>query len=974
MKKGSCLKVSLLMVICLIAGTLSPNSSVMDVKADAADSALSDSISASPDGSYAEYLEEHVDSPVGICSSENGTLFIGGDSLIGIGSDVHQQDEEGTLLFGAGDSYAEYGFWVEAEGMYYISVEYALTEESDRSISAGIMINGEYPFAEAEEISIPRIFQDASEIRMDSVGNEVTPRQIPVYDWQKHTFMNTNGYYDGAYRFYLKKGDNIVKIAGNGTQFLMRGLELSAAEEAMPYEEYLKETNAADSSGQLIKIQAEVPRYKSDSVLYSNYDRVNLATEDSNGDYNNAKYIRINTIGGSLWNTSGQWISWEVEVPEDGYYNLGCKFRQNYLDGLFTSRAFYIDGELPFAELGHVEFGYDDEWQTAVFSDKNGEPYKIYLTQGVHEIRAMCTMGEFADTLRNVNNCIYEINDLYRKIIMITSTSPDNYTDYYLEDRIPGLVETMRECRDTLADQIDHITGMVGSRGSKTAILETLRVQLDSFIEDTDEIPVRLSGFKDNISAVGSWLVDIQSQGLQLDYLYLKSPDVGAPEDGTNFFSRMGYSMNRFLASFDDSTLSVGGSGAEAGSRSVTVWLNSSSGSAQNANSGSVGRDQAQVIKDLIDESFTPETGIVVDLQLVQGSLIEATLAGMGPDVALMTAEDQPVNFAIRGALQDLTEFEGYEEVLEQFYDSAVTPFWYEGGLYALPDTQVFNMMFYRTDVFEELGIEAPRTWDEFYAILPVIQRNNLQITVQDIFPALFLQNGGSYYSEDGTKSLLDSQTAIDAMTTYTDLYVKYGFEIKTDFYSRFRSGELVLSIQPYNMYNQLMVAAPEINGLWEMVPIPGIRSEDGSINGTQNAAVTGTVMLESCEDKEAAWEFMKWWSRDEVKAQYATSLEGMLGASARFTPANKGTLGMLPWSDAELEELTIAWEKTVGIPQLPGSYYTARGLTNAFRSICYSGEFPRYAMRLQTKYINEEITRKRQEFGLTTAGEESGE
>jgi len=948
-----------------MAGAISPGAA-MAVEADAADTAAQGIELVSSSGSYAEYLEKYEGTAGGSGFSGTGTYYIGGDSLAGTGKEVRM--EEDAVLFQKGnidDSYAEYTFSVESEGMYYVAVEYALTQASDRSIKAGVMINGEYPFKEAQEIGIPRIFRDAAGIRVDSVGNEVAPQQALVYDWQKHRLMNTNGYYDGPYQFYLEEGSNTIRIISGGTPFLLKGLELTAVERAASYEEYLQETGAADSSGQLVKIQAENSAYKSDSVLYPNYDRVNLDTQDSAGNQNHAKYIRINTIGGNLWNTSGQWISWEVEVPEDGYYNLGCRYRQNFLDGLFTSRAFYIDGALPFAELGQVEFAYDDEWQTAAFSDQGGEPYRIYLTKGVHEIKAMCTMGAFADTLRNINDCIFEVNDLYRQIIMITSTSPDSYTDYYLEERVPGLVETMARCRDTLADEIGRITEMVGRRGSKTAILETLRVQLDSFIEDTDEIPVRLSGFKDNISAVGSWLVDIQSQGLQLDYLFLKSPDVETPQDEGNFFSRAWYSISRFFASFDDSALSVGGTGEEGGGRSVTVWLNSASGSA--------GRDQAQVIKDLIDESFTPETGIVVDLQLVQGSLIEATLAGMGPDVALMTAEDQPVNFAIRGALQDLTAFADYEEVLGRFYDSAVIPFWYEGGLYALPDTQVFNMMFYRTDVFEELGIEAPRTWDDFYAILPVIQRNNLQITVQDIFPALYLQNGGSYYSEDGTKSLLDSQTAIDAMTVYTDLYVKYGFEIKTDFYSRFRSGELVMSIQPYNMYNQLMAAAPEINGLWEMAPIPGIRMEDGSINDTQNATVTGTVMLDSCEDKESAWKFMKWWSKDEVKAQYAASLEGMLGASARFTPANKGTLAMLPWSDAELEELTNAWESIEGIPQLPGSYYTARGLTNAFRSICYSGDFPRYAMRLQTKYINEEITRKREEFGLTTAGEESG-
>ena len=125
--------------------------------------------------------------------------------------------------------------------------------------------------------------------------------------------------------------------------------------------------------------------------------------------------------------------------------------------------------------------------------------------------------------------------------------------------------------------------------------------------------------------------------------------------------------------------------------------------------------------------------------------------------------------------------------------------------------------------------------------------------------------------------------------------------------------------------------------------------------------------MLDSCKDKEAAWEFMKWWSSDEVKAKYAVSLEGMLGASARFTPANVQTLSMLPWSDEEVVTLTSAWERVIGIPQLPGSYYTSRGLTNAFRSIVYNKDFPRYAMRLQTKFINEEITRKREEFHLST-------
>ena len=180
------------------------------------------------------------------------------------------------------------------------------------------------------------------------------------------------------------------------------------------------------------------------------------------------------------------------------------------------------------------------------------------------------------------------------------------------------------------------------------------------------------------------------------------------------------------------------------------------------------------------------------------------------------------------------------------------------------------------------------------------------------------------------------------------------------------------MSIQPYNMYNQLTVAAPEISGLWEMVPIPGTPMEDGTINRAQNTSLSGSIMLESAKNKDAAWEFMKWWSRPEVKASYGISLEGLMGPSARFTPANIDTMALLPWSNDELVNLMEAMELCVGIPQLPGSYYTSRGLTNAFRTIVYSDATPQSVMKLQTRYINEEITRKRTEFGLTTYEEEA--
>lgn len=845
---------------------------------------------------------------------------------------------------------AQYTVNVPSSGLYNISLSYAATENSNRSILVGIKINGEYPFDEAVETELARVHVDDGEIETDENGNERAPDQRMLYDVQIQTLKNTSGYYNGAYEFYLEQGENVITVISDGAEFVLHGVTVTPVEETVFYEEYKSVSAGKITSGQFIKIQAENAALKSTSMLYPTYDRINLATEDSRGELNNASRIRINTGGGDMWKSAGEWMTWSFEIPESGYYNLGMKYRQNYTDGIFTSRDFYIDGKIPFNEMSGVTFNYDNEWQVREV-EADGEACLIYLEKGVHELKAEVSMGVFADSLRRVNESVQELNDLYLKIIMITGSSPDSYTDYFLAQKIDGLEEILASNLDRLEQELENIAEITGGKGSATSALDTLAVQLKLFCEDTEEIPKRLSTFKNNISALGTWVIDTQAQKLQLDYIYFKSPDVETPNPGSSFFKRVWYSIRRFFASFDESSSSLSGGG------SVKVWISGA------------GRDQAQVLSDMISESFVPETGVTVDLELVQGSLIEATLAGTGPDVALLVAEDQPVNFALRGALQDLSGFDTYDEVEARFYPSAIEPFRFNGGVYAIPDTQVFEMLFYRTDVFANLGIEAPNTWQEFYEILPVIQRNNLQITTVDLFPTLLFQNGGSYYNESQTAALLDSEEAIEAMDTYTALYRNYGFEVKTDFYSRFRSGEVVMSIQPYQMYNQLIAAAPEITGRWAMIPIPATVTENG-LDRSASSVVTGTLMLKSAKDKEAAWDFMDWWSSDEVKAKYGLEIEGLLGGSARFTPANKAVMSMLPWPDEQLESLEIAQSNIKGIPQIPGSYYTARAIQNGFRSIVYNGESVRKSLSDQNEMINYEITKKRAEFGLEVGGE----
>ena len=294
-----------------------------------------------------------------------------------------------------------------------------------------------------------------------------------------------------------------------------------------------------------------------------------------------------------------------------------------------------------------------------------------------------------------------------------------------------------------------------------------------------------------------------------------------------------------------------------------------------------------------------------------------------------------------------------------------------------MPETQNFDMLFYRTDVFAELGLTPPETWEEFYAAVEVLQKNNLGVGVLEtstanagvssgigFFDKMLLQRGGTYYTEDLTQTAFDTQAAYDAFEEWTELYTEYGLDRTFDFYSRFRTGDMPMGIMTYTMYNQLYAAAPEIRGLWAMTLVPGTRQEDGSILRTETAAGTGAVMLQG-GDREAAWEFLKWWAGDDVQTAYGTELEASLGVLARYDAANITAFNNLGWGDEEKAALSAQWEEVTDIMQIPGNYFISRCLTNAFRAVVDQEYNPVRALNTYNKDMNAEIERKRQEFHL---------
>jgi hypothetical protein len=176
------------------------------------------------------------------------------------------------------------------------------------------------------------------------------------------------------------------------------------------------------------------------------------------------------------------------------------------------------------------------------------------------------------------------------------------------------------------------------------------------------------------------------------------------------------------------------------------------------------------------------------------------------------------------------------------------------------------------------------------------------------------------------------------------------------------------LGFASYTEYNRLVATAPEISGLWEMVPIPGTKREDGTINRAQGGAGTASVLLRAAEDRgnlEPAWEFLKWWCSAEAQTRYALDIESVLGVTGRVAVANCEAFANLSWNGKEYNNLIAQRNEIQEIPEAPGGYYLTRDLDNAFRDVLYNGRNARESLLSWKLSIDSEISRKREEFGL---------
>ena len=870
--------------------------------------------------------------------------------------------EEREYLVSAGEEHLEAGGQKEfvvslaAAGRYRLELEYLAQSEQGQSPAVTILLDGKLPFEQSGGLSLDTIWVDDGTAQADSQGNAVHP---PAREESRRLTMilrDNSTVHDGELLFALPAGETRITVQSAGPLALY-GIRLLPPETLLSY----AQVSAGYPEIRTVaawETEAENMLERSDSAIRRQSDQSDPSVAPSN-----ARSLTLNTLGGENWQQPGQWVSWRLEVPEDGLYTLSFRYRQDIIPGLPSFRQLKIDGEIPFSEMRMVAFPYSSDWRTMTLADEQGAPYLFYLEQGSSVLTLSATLGAKSEYLPELQNAVYFMNEIYRDIIMVTGVSVDLNRDFQFEYELPDLLPNLEKLREQL-EEIRRVIGTMQTGGGDEAssVLGEIVRQVDGFLKRPSRIPQRLERFRTNISTLSDILSDLQKQPLELDQILLVGNGSPVKARHANVLEKIWFRIQILGYTFmQDYSFGETGSQAEP----LKVWINTgdilSSGVAS-------GRDQAQILKTLIAERFTPESHIPVNLTLtnVGDSLMQASLSGVGPDAAVFVPEATPVYLALRDVAADLSSASDFPEIREWFYPSAWIPYTLSGVVYALPETQNYYMLFYRTDIFESMGLVPPKTWDEFLDVTVALQKKNLEVGVpenQAVFEMLLLQQGGAVFNDQLTSVTLTTPEAIAAFTSWTDLYSQYGLPLYFDFFNRFRSGEMPMGLASLSFYNQVSIAAPELRGLWSMVPIPGEAGETG-INHAQSAGGTGTVVLQG-DRADDAYTFAKWWVSADVQYAFGKEMELLLGKAARYHTANRQAFERIPWTQEERLLISQQWEQVTDIPQSPASYYISRSLTNAFRAVLYNSRNPRETMLRYTADMQKELERKNTEFDL---------
>ena len=261
------------------------------------------------------------------------------------------QDEElVTLQSGVSKTYR---FVVPENARYNLRISYRSSVGSVLDTEIGIKVDDNYPFPSASNMVLPRMWQDATAIREDDLGNQFSPEQVAYEGFVTKALYDQTGVVIHPYEFALAAGEHTITLEINAGEIEIAEVILAVPDDAkITYKSlsaiYEKE-GYTKYEGTPLVVEGEDANIKSNNSIISLSDSTSKQLTPAS-----ATKSLINYIGATNWQSSNEEICWTIDVPEDGLYKLGMMYKQDQIiDGL-SYRHLRIDGYTPFKEAANI--------------------------------------------------------------------------------------------------------------------------------------------------------------------------------------------------------------------------------------------------------------------------------------------------------------------------------------------------------------------------------------------------------------------------------------------------------------------------------------------------------------------------------------------------------------------------------------------------------------------------------------------
>ena len=845
---------------------------------------------------------------------------------------------------------------VPKDGLYSAELDYISYDKSVLPIELSLQVDGAYPFYECRSLKFESDWRP-NPPSYDRYDNEVVTIPEKQIQWKSKYLMDSSYRHAKPLLLELSAGTHEFAVTVNEGSFLLGNLTLRAPYTTPEY------TGSQKAEGkERIVIQGERYALTNDSSIHGVVEYDTSITP-----YETVDKV-LNTLDSDSFDSAGQKVTYEFQVLEAGYYYIGMNYRQSDKIDFPVFVDVEVDGEIPNSAFESYAMAYTTKYRTTTLADDDGEKLSVYLDEGMHTISFTISMDPICTIMEELEEIMSNVNDLALEITKVAGTNSDKYRDLTLSRYIPDLEETLYRYSDELYALERSALPYNESKKNVAAMASMIIAakQLKSLGDEPDEIPYRVAELSSSANSVNHYLATtidtLMKNGLAIDRIYLYQEDAKLPSK-PGFFASIWMNIKRFFASFTEQAYSTSNTDPS----HLQVWVNRSS-------------QYVQIMQKMIDESFTPETGIEVDISIMpdQYKLVLSNSAGNAPDVATGINYTVPYELAVRGALADMTQFDDFREVAKPYEPGFFMTGTIGDSVYSMPETMNFWVLFYRTDVMEKLGLGIPNTMDDVVNMLPELQMRGLNfyyptagmIVMRNFHGTtpLIVQNGGSLYFDNAAAgTALGTEASVAGMTQLTELFTIYDLDVNVDnYYQHFRNGDLPIGIADLGAYNLLKNAAPELSSSWEIAPIPGIVQEDGSINRSTCGCAESSVIFKSDSEREKkAWEFIKWWSSADVQAEFGQTIQITYGDEYMWPTANQEAFAQLPW-DADDKEVIMEFAKNVvDVARVPGTYMLEREMSNAFNDIVVNGDTAQMRIDKAVKTINREINRKLEEFGF---------